>query len=278
MSGTAMTDKPIPDGIVLADTITKLGPDAHGAVIVSGSHGGRYAGYLALKAAPCGFILNDAGVAKDMSGIGSLAWADELGVAAATVSHESCRIGQAGDMMARGTISHANTAAEALGVQVAMACRLAAELMRRGNVSGVGVEAMTETRHELREPDWSRTIVLMDSVSLVHPEDAGQIVVSGSHGGLVGTDPKMALRVDGFAAVFHDAGIGADGCGVTRLPALDRRGIVGLTVAGSSARIGDGRSIFEDGIISHANATAGQHGINPGDTARDVIIALARTT
>ncbi len=271
-----MTEQTSPDGIVLADTITKLGSDAAGAVVVSGSHGGRYAGYLALKAGPCGFILNDAGGGKDMAGIGSLTWAQELGVAAATVSHESCRIGQAADMMVRGTISHANTVAQNLGVQVDMACRLAAEHMRSGGVSTVSIDPMNETRHELHEPGWPRKIVLIDSASLVQAEDAGQIIVCGSHGGLVGSDPKMALRVDGFAAVFHDAGIGAEGCGITRLPALDQRGIVGLTVAGNSARIGDGRSMFEDGVISHANATAGKHGIKPGDSARDAVIALAQ--
>ncbi len=272
-----MTEQTSPDGVVLADTITKLGPDAAGAVIVSGSHGGRYAGYLALKAHPCGFILNDAGGGKEMAGIGSLSWADELGVAAATVSHESCRIGQAGDMMARGTISHANAVAQKLGVQVGMACRLAAERMKGGSASTALIDPVSETRHELHEPGWQRKIVLIDSASLVQVEDAGQIIVCGSHGALVGSDPKMALRVDGFAAVFHDAGIGAEGCGITRLPALDQRGIVGLTVAGDSARIGDGRSMFEDGIISHANDMAGRYAIAKDDSVRDAIIALAQS-
>ena len=39
-------------GILAADTITKLPPDAAGQVVVSGSHGGRYPGYLAAKAGP----------------------------------------------------------------------------------------------------------------------------------------------------------------------------------------------------------------------------------
>ena len=271
-----MTSGANPHDIVLADTITKLGPEAAGAVIVSGSHGGRYAGYLALKAVPRGFILNDAGGGKDMAGIESLAWAQELGVAAATVSHESCCIGQAADMMARGVISHANETARALGVESGMACQLAAERMRSGQTSSAAIAPVSEARQVLSEPDWSRRVVLLDSASLVQTEDAGQIVVCGSHGGLIGDDPKLALRVDGFAAIFHDAGIGADGCGITRLPALDQRGIIGLTVAGNSARIGDGRSIFENGIISHANDLAVRQGIAPGDKARDVIVKLAR--
>ena len=38
-------------------------------------------------------ILNDAGVGRDEAGIAALAYLDALGIAAATVSHESCRIG-----------------------------------------------------------------------------------------------------------------------------------------------------------------------------------------
>jgi hypothetical protein len=102
----------------------------------------------------------------------------------------------------------------------------------------------------LENPAWRRRIVLIDSASLIAPEDAGQIIVTGSHGALVGGNAQMALRVDGFAAVFSDAGVGADGAGITRLPALDTRGIVGLTVSAASARIGDAASLYEEGRIS----------------------------
>src|SRR5690606_33912303 len=115
----------------------------------------------------------------------------------------------------------------------------------------------------------SRRILLLDSAAMVLPGDAGHIVVTGSHGGLVGGVPAMALRTDGFAAVFHDAGIGIDGAGITRLPALDARGIAAFTVAAASARIGDARSVFGDGVISAVNETAGALGARPGMAARD---------
>ena len=59
----------LPKDIVLADTATKLGPDAPGGVIVTGSHGGRYAAYLTLKARPRAVVHNDAGVGKDQAGL-----------------------------------------------------------------------------------------------------------------------------------------------------------------------------------------------------------------
>src|SRR5712671_5709474 len=92
----------LPKEIVLADTATKLGDVVRGGVIVTGSHGGRYAAYLTLREHPRAVIHNDAGVGKDEAGIAVLGMAQALGVAAATFSNASCRIGDAADMMARG--------------------------------------------------------------------------------------------------------------------------------------------------------------------------------
>src|SRR5215210_5970371 len=116
-------------GILAADTITKLPPDAAGQVVVSGSHGGRYPGYLAARAGLRAVILNDAGVGKDEAGIGSLAYLAGLGVAAAVVSHASCRIGDTQDMIARGRVSRSNDAARKVGVSPGMACLEAAVLL-----------------------------------------------------------------------------------------------------------------------------------------------------
>jgi hypothetical protein len=264
-----------PEGIVLADTATKLGPHAQGAVIVTGSHGGRYAAYLTLKAHPRALIHNDAGVGRDDAGIAVLAMAEALGVAAATASHASCRIGDAADMIARGTVSHANATAGALGVRAGMSCREAAERLLAARPDNRDPEPCGETRRVLEEPGWRRGIVLIDSASLIKPEDKGRIIVTASHGALVGGNPAMALQVDGFAGVFHDAGVGIEGVGITRLPALDSRGIAGLTVSAASARIGDAASVYEDGVISHANATAQRLGARPGELLKARLIALA---
>lgn len=261
-------------GIVAADTITKLPPEADGLVVVSGSHGGRYPGYLAAKAGLRAVILNNAGVGKDAAGIGSLPYLDTLGLAAAVLSHTSCRIGDTADMLARGRVSHANAAAREAGVAPGMACLEAAVLLtgaphRRAEAPEVG-----EGRSEIADAG-ERRIVLIDSAAMVRPEDAGQIVVTGSHGGLVGGDPAMALRTDAFAAAFNDAGIGIDEAGIGRLPALDRRGIAAFTVAAASARIGDARSSFEGGVVSRINDTAARLGAEAGMRARDLLLGWA---
>ena len=253
-----------PKGAVLADTATKLSADARGAVIVTGSHGGRYAAYLTLSALPRAVIHNDAGIGKDEAGIAVLAIAEALGVPAATASHASCRIGDAGDTAQRGVISFANSLSGALGVCPGMPCREAILRLLSAESSNRYPEPCGEVRRIIENQSRKR-IVLVDSASLIDAADAGQIIVTASHGGLVGGDSKMALKVDAFAAVFNDAGVGMEEAGIRRLPALDARGIAGLTVSAASARIGEAASAFDEGIISYVNAAAERLGARPGE-------------
>lgn len=262
------------DGIFTADTITKVPPEAEGHVVISGSHGGRYPGYQAAKAHVRAVIFNDAGIGKDGAGMGSLSYLEALGIAAAVVSHGSCRIGDTSDMLARGLISHANAVAAEAGVEPGQTTLEAASRLRDVVYRCVDPPVLGEARSMI--PGRSRNIILLDSASLVRPDDAGQIVVTGSHGALVGGIPRMALRVDGFAAAFNDAGIGRDCAGITRLPALDERGIAAITVAAMSARIGEAASTFADGVISAANETAKRLGASEGMRARDVLSAWAK--
>ena len=102
------------------------------------------------------------------------------------------------------------------------------------------------------------------------------VIVTGSHGGLLGGRPETALKYDALAALFNDAGIGIDEAGVTRLPALDTRGIAAGTVAAASARIGDARSAYEDGVLSRVNDRAAMLGIVSGMTAREFVAITRR--
>ena len=254
------------DAVVLAATATKLGPEAAGRVVVSGSHGGAYVAYLVAAAAARAAILNDAGVGRDDAGIAGLGRCAAIGMAAATVGHDSARIGDAEDSMRRGVISHANDLAGSLGCVPGMPCRQAAGRLSRAPLPSERMPAHEETRHLVGETADGRRIICLDSASLVRPDDAGQIVVTGSHAALVGGRPENALRVDALAALFNDAGIGAAGVG--RLPALDERGVAAAAVACDSARIGDGQSTYFDGVVSRVNRTAERAGARPGMAAR----------
>ena len=247
-----------------ADSITRLGPEFRGTVLVAGSHGGRYCGYLAALAGLRGVILNDAGVGKDQAGIGALDYLERLGVAAATVAHTSARIGDAADTFDRGCISHFNESAKTLGCAEGQRCREAAEAMGRGLVYEGDVPGYEEARELLRESPVP--VVACDSASLIEEDDVDTIIVTGSHGGSLAGRPDYGIKVKAHGAVFNDAGVGIDLAGIRRLDILERAAIPAATVDSMSARIGDARSAWESGIISHINPQAARHGITVGMT------------
>src|SRR5437763_14357023 len=122
---------PFPAPIVVADSITRIAEaEARGAIVINASHGGIYAAYLAAKLGAAAAIFNDAGVGRDQAGIGGLDYLQELGVPAATVGHDTARIGDGADMMARGVITHANALAQALGCRSGVPCRDAAAALQ----------------------------------------------------------------------------------------------------------------------------------------------------
>ncbi len=263
--------------IILAPTITVLPKDVRGAVLVSGSHGGSYPGVLAALAGARATILCDAGVGRDAAGIASLELLQGYGAAAATVSALSARIGDTDDMMARGIISHVNAIAARCGVQQGMSCAEAARLLEAAPMVDAHPAKPAEARSQWSTLDQIRRVVLADSAALVDPAlDQDAIVVTGSHGGLIGGDPDKALKAQAFAALFNDAGIGIDEAGVTRLPALESRGIAAATVAAASARIGEARSTLHDGILSRVNRTAHARGAREGMRALDIVQAWAQ--
>jgi hypothetical protein len=266
----------LPGHAVAADTITKLPPEARGRTVLSGSHGGVYPGWLAAAAGARAVVLSDAGVGRDEAGIAGLALCAQLGMAAAAVDAHTARIGDSADMLARGRISRANAPARAAGVAPGQSCRDALAALAGAPVWDAALPPRPgEGRTTLELAGARRPVVLVDSAALVEAADAGAVIVTGSHGALVGGRPELALRVDGFAALFNDAGVGPDGWGTSRLPALDQRGIAAATVAAASARIGAARSSYEDGCLSAVNATAAALGLAVGQAASDAVARLA---
>jgi hypothetical protein len=249
---------------LLLDSITKADATAAGRVVVSGSHGGFYPAWLAAQARVRALVLNDAGFGLGKARIAGIAALGEHGVAGVTTDHESARIGDAGDALARGRVSFANAAAAALGVAAGQRVAEAVERLGAAALADATGFAVDEARALVPLGADGMEAVLIDSASLLQPADAGRIVVTGSHGALVGGRPESAARVAAAVLVFNDAGVGCDEAGLSRLPVLDERGIAAVTVAHDSACIGDARSAFETGRVSHANARALGFGIAPG--------------
>jgi hypothetical protein len=125
--------------------------------------------------------------------------------------------------------------------------------------------AYDEGRYALAVGIWG-----LDSIGMLLPEDAGHVLVIGSHAALHGGRPQSALPVPAAFAVFNDAG-GA----VSRLPELDRRGIPAAAADCMSARIGDARSMWDTGVLSYVNDKAASSGIAAGMAVQAAARAVA---
>lgn len=238
------------------NSITDANASSAGNVLVSGSHGGRYPAALASIAQAHAVIFNDAGIGLDEAGIAGVKILAKCQMAAASTSCMSCKIGSADDMAANGIISYANSVAADLGVVTGMLVSKAADLMLTATKPNRQLPPVDEARWEETIDGINPTILFVDSASLVGPDDEGRIIITGSHGGLIGGDPTRALKAKAKLAVFNDAGIGKEQTGIARLAALDQIGVAALTVSHATARIGDARSNLDTGIVSAINQHA----------------------
>ncbi len=254
--------------VLLLASITDADSAAARGCAVCGSHGGMAAASIAARAGLASVVLNDAGIGRDRAGIAGVRALGQVGIAAAAADAMTCRIGNAEDMIARGRISYANEPAVQLGVEAGSTVSEAARLLQSASPGGV-LPAESEARQDRHVESLSEPLLLADSASLIAPEDAGRIIITGSHGGLVGGDPTRALKAKASFAVFNDAGIGIDRAGLGRLSALEAQGIPAATVSHWTARIGDAASALETGILSCINGPAAERGAEVGRPLAD---------
>lgn len=261
--------------ICVFDSITHVGTQVSGRAVLAASHAGVFVAHMALDLGLAAVVLCDAGIGRERSGVAGLAVLEAHQVPAAAIDAASARIGTGGDCHDNGIISVANAVAEARGVTPGTP---AAEALRR--LSGHAAPSaprggcMPAEARRVFDIGGRCGLVLIDSASLVHPEDADAVVVTGSHGGLLGGKPATALKYPARGAVFNDAGGGRDLAGASRLAALDARGIPAATVSAWSARIGDARSTFADGYLTHVNAHARSAGAGLGQSCRAFVALL----
>jgi len=267
--------------VVLADSITHVvsltGPGA--PVVISGSHGGFSAAVYAFHAGVKGAVFNDAGIGKENAGISGLTVLDRYGILAAAVDAFTAKIGMANETE-NGIISHANALAGRAGVRSGMSATDAARLMAAAEIEPHPRAApdldMKEERSVVHTDPAGFRIVTLDSNAMVAEDNRWDVVMTGSHGGLVGGQPAVKYPVIG--AFYNDAGVGKDNAGISRLSWLQQHGIAGATVDAFSARIGIGIDTYCTGIVSHVNDTAKAVGIRIGmracEAAKRIIAAM----
>ena len=103
-------------------------------------------------------------------------------------------------------------------------------------------------------------IIAMDSAGYVDERnDVTDDLICGSHGAPCATQLVMWTRPRGL--FIHDAGIGLGDGGVNGLKLLDAYLIPCAAVDGKSARISDGRDMYQNGIVSRINQAARRMGL-----------------
>lgn len=264
------------DAPLVVDSATRLEAGARDAVVVCGSHGGLYCAWLAARAGVRAIVLNDAGIGRHQAGIAGLHWLAALDIPAVAVDYRSARIGDGADTLAHGVVSTANEVAAQHGCLPGHTC---AQVVRCLMENGAAIEAedipgFGEARKRIGNTG-HREVWAVDSVALASPDDRRKVLVTGSHGALLGgAADDGILDVDVFAAFFNDAGGGKDDAGYARLAPLDSRGIAAATVSAYSSRIGDGRSTYETGVLSRVNEVARRLELKEGMSAREAVARL----
>ena len=264
--------------IILADSITHVvHPRDSGKVVICGSHGGYSAAVLALQRLIKGVIFNDAGGGKEKAGIAGLGILNQHGVPAAAVDACTARIGIAEETK-NGIVTYANALAQSAGVRIGSIAEDAAQIMASADTPSMrsfdGNMKVEEKMTVVYTHPAGRRIVAMDSNSMVTEDNQMDIIMTGSHGGRVGSLPAVKYHV--AAAFYNDAGVGKENAGISRLTWLEENNIYGAAVDANTARIGIGLETYNSGIVSHVNALAESVGIRPGIRAAEAARIILR--
>ena len=100
------------------DSIGLISKEHVGSIVITGSHGERFAGELDsyIQTNIAGITLFDAGIGKDCAGIGRLDTMDEKAIPAATVDVSTACIGDAASAWRTGVFSRVNDTATSMGI------------------------------------------------------------------------------------------------------------------------------------------------------------------
>lgn len=277
----------LPKSVILLDSLGDLQPGNTSPILVCGSHCGDN-GTFARKLKNChvkAVFLNNAGVGKNQAGIRGLTHYEAENILACAVSHNSAEIGIARDTWESGIISHTSTQAKEAGIQIGDAVKEAvAKIINMFDLpsstqKNKNFESLNNKKEEKsNKVDLKKqiqiqidgvSITVTDSITFLNEDNAGDIVVCGSHGGLSAGEYAQKHRVK--AVFFNDAGIGKNNAGVKSLESLNNAGILACTVDCMSAEIFNGQDVLDNGIITVCNQLAKTRNINVKMTVKEAI-------
>lgn len=244
-------------------------------VVVNSSYCGVLPARFIAEQAPRGSIGMDCAIGLEGAGIAGLWYLEALGIPAAAADVMSAELGNGLHLYENGVISRLNEPARACGVRQAMAVRDAALLLLERDPVRLEAAQVTNRTVMLTAPDGAR-IVCTDSIAFGLPEDSGRnVLCTAGHTGRSSVPYLLKVRPRGF--ICSDGGRGANDSGIAGLKLVEPEGLAGATVDARTARMGDGLSTYQDGIISACNRIASERGVQVGQAARDAALLLLST-
>ena len=212
-------------------------------------------------------IATDAGIGKDEAGISGLKHGEQLGVPVAAIAAMSAETSN-GRSTLLGEISRANAQARALGVAVGMvAYEAAARLAEAPSGKPMPTPLGAEEAPVVVEQTPSGRIWASPGTTAIKDQVPNDVICSGANSSRVFSDGVLCIAAKG--AIANDAGIAKNNTAVEGVKLLGERGIPAATVATMSARIGEGLSTWNDGIISIVNPVAATRGVRVGMFAKE---------
>src|SRR3954447_26369136 len=222
-----------------------------------------------------GVIATDAGIGKDDAGISGLKHAEEIGVPVATIAAMSAETSN-GRSTLLGEISRANAPARALGIAVGMVAYEAAfRLPRAPAGTSIPTPLGVEEAPVVVEETPKGRIWATPGSTAIKEKIPNDVFCSGANSSRVFSDG--ALRMAAKGAIANDAGIAKNNTAVEGVMLLQERGVPAASVGTMSARLGEGLSTWNDGVISVVNQIAAARGVKVGMSAKEAARLMLRS-
>lgn len=241
-------------------------------VVVNASYCGVLPARFVAQHAPRGAIGVDCAIGLDGAGIAGLWYFEALELPAATADVATVELGNGVDLYETGVVSRVNAIAARCGVEPGMAVLDAARLLLERDAPPAVPSEVTNREVVATSPE-GRQVVCTDSIAFGLPEDRGRnVLCTAGHTGRSSVPYLRRFAPWGF--ICSDGGGGKHAAGVAGLEIVEADGLAGAAVDARTARMGDGRSTYEDGIISACNALAAARGVEVGQPAREAAVLL----
>jgi hypothetical protein len=264
--------KSVRGDIVALDSAADVLPSNRGRdVLVTASYIGVLPARLVHDHLPRAVIGFDGGVGPQGANIAGLWYYEALNIPAAAVDVMTIILGDGVDVYDNGRVSFFNRPAADCGVVRGMPAREAAHLMLTHEPGNPTAYQVTN-RRVVHQNTAGRQVVVTDSIIFGTEADKANVLVTAGHTGRSGARHIINVRPFGF--ICSDGGRGRNDSGMAGLALTNEAGIAGATVDARLARMGDGMSTYDDGVVSAANALALSCGVTVGMTAKDAALCL----